>query len=62
MLEYHAVLWSIVALLAGTLIYSLHRGLTNLIFEFVRHYLLTPPSIRSFVMPKRVKILLLKRW
>ena len=60
-LEHHIALWSTLALFIGTIIYSLHRGFTNPIFEFIRHYCI-PGFMRPLFMPARVRTMLLKRW
>jgi|GEM_PF-3912896 len=56
------------ALLTGTLIYSLHRSITNPILEVLRHLVIWITTqkkgrwVRHFIMPSSVERLMFARW
>ena len=67
-LKEHGTGLGITALLTGTLIYSLHRSITNPIMEVLRHFTVWLSGcslfcwLRWLIMPTMVKDLMFKRW
>jgi len=68
-IEKHGTGLGIVALLAGTLIYSLHRAITNPMLEALRHFVIWLSTlswwlrwIRILIMPDAVRKLMESRW
>ena len=74
-LEKHSTGLAITSLLAGTLIYTLHRSITNPAIEVLRHGIVKRATkdenqekpdnvsrLRSFLMPKSVEKLMFDRW